>query len=65
MYYLCRENKGTDQLRSYREADLRLCFRICKKPVFSWRGSYIINQRNSSILYWIHFDLDLVKNFYH
>ena len=27
-------------LRGYREADLRLCFRICKKPVFSRRGSY-------------------------
>ena len=23
-----------------READLRLCFRICKKQVFSRRGSY-------------------------
>ena len=31
LYYLCIENKG---------ADLRLCFRICKKPVFSRRGSY-------------------------
>ena len=30
MYYLCSENKGADQLRGYREADLRLCFRICK-----------------------------------
>ena len=39
MYYLCSENKGADQLRGYREADLRLCFRICKKPVFSRRGS--------------------------
>ena len=29
------KNKGADQLRGYREADLRLCFRICKKPVFS------------------------------
>ena len=39
--YLCSENKGTDQLRGgYREADLRLCFRICKKPVFSRHGSY-------------------------
>ena len=38
--YLCSENKGVDQLRGYREADLRLCFRICKKPVFSQRGSY-------------------------
>ena len=41
LYYLCSENKGADQLRGYREADLRLCFRICKKPVFSRRGSYI------------------------
>ena len=32
---LCRENKGADQLRGYREVDLRLCFRICKKSVFS------------------------------
>ena len=29
LYHLCSENKGTDQLRGYREADLRLCFRIC------------------------------------
>ena len=28
------ENKGADQLRGYREADLRLCFRICKKSGF-------------------------------
>ena len=36
-----RKNKGTDQLRGYREADLRLWFRICKKPVFSRHGSYV------------------------
>ena len=40
-YCPCSENKGADQLRGYREADLRLCFRICKKPVFSRRGSFI------------------------
>ena len=34
MYYPCGENKGADQLRSYCEADLRLCFRIGKNPVF-------------------------------
>ena len=34
MYYLYSKNKGADQLRSYREADLRLCFRICKKADF-------------------------------
>ena len=38
MYYPCSENKDADQLRV---ADLRLCFRICKKTVFSQRGSYI------------------------
>ena len=39
MYYPYSENKGADQLRGYREADLRLCFRICKNPGFSCRGS--------------------------
>ena len=28
LYLPCSENKGADQLRGYREADLRLCFRI-------------------------------------
>ena len=41
MYYPCSENKGADQLRGYREADLRLCFRIGKNPVFSRCGSNI------------------------
>ena len=40
LHYPYGENKGADQLRGYREADLRLCFRICKKPVFSRRGSF-------------------------
>ena len=40
LYYPCTENKGADQLHGYREADMRLCFRICKKPVFSRRGSF-------------------------
>ena len=35
LYYLCSENNGADQLRRYREADLLLCFRICKTLVFS------------------------------
>ena len=34
-YYPCSENKGADQLRGYREAGLRLCFRICRLLVFS------------------------------
>ena len=32
--YPSSENKGADQLRGYREADLRLCFRICRLLVF-------------------------------
>ena len=36
------ENKDADQLRGYHEADLCLCFRKCKKPVFSRRGSFIL-----------------------
>ena len=35
LYYPSSENKGADQLRGYREADLRLCFRLGKNPVFS------------------------------
>ena len=30
LHYPCGENKGADQIRGYREADLRLCFRIWK-----------------------------------
>ena len=39
MYYPCSENKDADQLRGYREADLRVCFRPCKLLVFSRTGS--------------------------
>ena len=42
LFYPCSENKGADQLRGNREADLHLCFRICKNPVFSSRGSYYL-----------------------
>ena len=42
LYYPCSENKGADQLRSYCEADLRLCFCISNNPVFSQCGSYVI-----------------------
>ena len=44
MYYLCSENKGADQLRSYCAADLPLCFRICKKR-FSHNEAHIIIAR--------------------
>ena len=42
MYYLCSETKGADQLHGYCAADLRLCFRLCKKQVFSKHGSYYL-----------------------
>ena len=45
LYYPCSENKGADQLRGYREADLRLCFRLCRSLVFPCSGSY--NRKNS------------------
>ena len=53
LYYPCSENKGTDQLCGYRTADLHLCFRICKNPVFSWRGSIYFAFRKE-IQYAIH-----------
>ena len=40
LYYPYSEYKGADQLHGYRDADLRLCLHICKKPVFSQRGSF-------------------------
>ena len=61
LYYPCSEKKDADQLRGYREADLRLCFRICKNPVFSRRGSY-----NSSVFVMIAsnlFTMQLQANF--
>ena len=39
MYYSSSENKGADQLRSYCEADLRLCFRLYRLFVFPCGGS--------------------------
>ena len=34
LYRPCSENKGADQLRGYREADLRLCFSHMQKAGF-------------------------------
>ena len=42
LYYPSGENKGADQLRGYREADLRLCFRIYAKNRFSHDAAHII-----------------------
>ena len=41
LHYPCGENKGADQLRGYREADLHLCFRICQSR-FSHDAAHIV-----------------------
>ena len=41
LYYPSSENKGADQLRGYREADLRLCFRLGILLVFPWGSSFV------------------------
>ena len=41
LYYPSSENKGADQLRGYREADLRLCFHLCRLLVFPCGGSFL------------------------
>ena len=57
LYYPSSENKGTDQLRGYREADLRLCFRLCRLLVFprdgsvgSLFGSLLIHPTNAELI---------------
>ena len=44
LYYLSSENKGADQLRGYREADLRLCFRLCRLLVFPWEAHFFLSE---------------------
>ena len=39
LHYPYSENKSADQLRSYCEADVRLCFCICRLLVFPCSGS--------------------------
>ena len=41
LHYLCSENKGADQLRGYREVDLRLCFRIYAKRWISHDSAHL------------------------
>ena len=52
LYYPSGENKGADQLRGYSEADLHLCFRLCRLLVFSRGGSfgYSLSLNSSQIL---------------
>ena len=39
LYYLCRENKGDDQLHRHLAADLRLCFSHKQKSVDQYSDS--------------------------
>ena len=50
LYYPCSENKGADQLGSYCEADLHVCFRKGKRPLsdFSVLNFYLLH--NNKIL---------------
>ena len=50
LYYPCSENKGADQLRGYCEADLRLCFLLCRLFIFPCGGSYTLRQKFSIII---------------
>ena len=49
LYFPSSENKGADQLRCYREVDLRLCFRLCRLLVFTRGGSYLISDELKKI----------------
>ena len=51
MYYLCSENKGADQLHGYHEADVRLCFCICRLSGFSRQLIYSVSERVSDLAY--------------
>ena len=54
LFYLCSENKGADQLRSYSEADLRLCFHICKiTRLIKYNYENLLISR--SLITWGHF----------
>ena len=41
MYYPCSKNKGADQLRSYCEADLHLCFWVDADCWFSHAAAQV------------------------
>ena len=61
LYYPCSENKGADQLRSYCEADLRLCFRLGRLLVFPCGSSY--RSEALSDLSFIHYSYHTVNRF--
>ena len=60
MYYPSSENKGTDQLRSNHEADLRLCFRLSR--LFSHEAAQIIWTKDADLAHFhqIQFQVDFL-----
>ena len=56
------KNKGAEQL--YCTADLHLCFRIDKNPVFSCCGSYITSCHEQNHDYHLSFSFWIVKSHY-
>ena len=52
LYYLCSENKGSNQLCSYCVADLRLCFRICNKSKCSHEAAHESSAHCSNFTLW-------------
>ena len=66
LYIPSSENKGADQLRGHREADLRLCFRLCRLLVFPWGGSYFakagILKASKQFMCYYRFKCVLIRN---
>ena len=51
MFYLCSEYKGADQLRGYREADLRLWAKLICVFVFAYAKSWFSHNEAQIIFY--------------
>ena len=50
LYYPSSENKGADQFCGYREADLRLCFRIYAKHRFSHNEAPFVEDKKIKLV---------------
>ena len=60
LYYPYSQNKGADQLRSYCETDLRLCFHICRAKlicafVFPYADCWFSHEVSQMTLYLINY----------
>ena len=61
LYYPCSENKGTGQLRGYRKADLRLCFRIMQSIGFLKCDKCVVPKLQAAVLKCIIIDYVIPK----